>query len=180
MVRSRWLWLLAFTLIVPQAVSAENWFYWRTWRSHWRENVAWPEQYFDADRSAARAPMQLMIANGWRAQNTISNYHFDEETGMLNDTGREKVHSVLFDHPPEWRTLYVLRGHKAEQTAARMKAVQDYALNELQGEPLPPVLMTTIEPRGTRGDVTQKVSTGFMENAPAPVLPQAQREDSGM
>ena len=34
------------------------------------------------------------------------------------------------------------------------------------------------EPRGTRGDVTQNVDQAFRENAPAPVLPQASREES--
>ena len=75
----------------PASASAENWFSWRPWASHTAQNIRWPEQFLDHDRSAARVPFAAMIANGWRAQNTISTYHFNEITGELNDTGRLKV-----------------------------------------------------------------------------------------
>jgi hypothetical protein len=179
MSRKSWLLTLCLTLFAGNVVQAENWFSWRTWRSNWAENNRWPEQHLDHDRCAARAPFQVMIANGWRAQNTVATYHFSESDGMLNDTGRLKVRAILFETPVEWRTIYVLRGDRAEVTAARVRSVQEYAISELQGEACPPILVTTIEPRGTRGDVSNGVNQRFMENAPAPVLPQAQREDSG-
>lgn len=180
MLRHGLAWLIVPAVLAPVAARGENWLQWRTWSSHTAQNIRWPEQYLPADRIATRAPFAAMIANGWRAQNTISTYHFNEETGELNDTGRLKVRSVLFETPAEWRTLYVLRADRAELTSARLKSVQDYAAKLAQDEPVPPVLMTTVEPRGMRGDVADRVGRQFIENAPAPVLPEANRDDGSM
>lgn len=180
MLRSSSAWLVVLVVSTPVSVRAENWLQWRTWSAHTAQNIRWPEQYLPADRIATRAPFAAMIANGWRSQNTISTYHFNEETGELNDTGRLKVRSVMFETPIEWRTIYVLRADRAELTTARLKAVQDYAVELAQNEPMPPVLVTTIEPRGTRGDVANRVNQQFMENAPVPMLPEANRADNGM
>lgn len=173
-------WLIVPVVLAPALVRAENWFAWRTWSSHTAQNIHWPEQYLPADRIAARAPFAAMIANGWRSQNTVSTYHFNEETGELNDTGRLKVRAVMFETPAEWRTIYVLRADRADLTAARLKAVQELAAELAQNEPAPPILVTNIEPRGMRGDVANRVSQQFIENAPIPVLPEANRDDGGM
>jgi hypothetical protein len=179
MLRSAPVVLAVFASLLPASASADNWFSLHTWAAHTRANNRWPEQFLDHDRSAARAPFAVMIANGWRSQNTISTYHFNEETGELNDTGRLKVRAVMLETPVEWRTLYVLRADRTAATAARMKSVQEYAQELAQEEAIPPVLITTIEPRGTRGDVSNDVQLRFMENAPAPVLPATSREESG-
>ena len=179
MLRSAPVVLAVFASLLPATASADNWLSWHTWAAHTHANIRWPEQYLDHDRSAARAPFAVMIANGWRSQNTVSTYHFNEETGELNDTGRLKVRAVMLETPVEWRTLYVLRADRTALTAARVKAVQEYALELAQEEPIPPVLITTVEPRGTRGDVSNRVQQQFMESAPAPVLPQGDREGSG-
>lgn len=163
--------LVAAAALAPVSASADNWFTWRPWAFHTKQNVKWPDQFVDHDRGAARAPFQAMIANGWRSQNTVANYHFNEETGELNDTGRLKVRSVIMETPVEWRAVYVLRADSPDLTANRVKAVQEYAVELSQGEPPPPVLVTVIEPRGTRGDVANGVNQRFMENAPAPVIP---------
>jgi hypothetical protein len=165
--------------LFPGVALADHWLSWHTWSAHTHANIRWPEQFLDHDRSAARAPFAVMIANGWRAQCTISTYHFNEETGALNDTGRLKVRSVMLETPAEWRTLYVLRADRNALTEARVHSVQEYARELAQGDSTPPVLLTTIEPRGTRGDVSNRVNQQFMESAPAPVLPTISREESG-
>jgi hypothetical protein len=163
--------VVAAAALSPAVVSADNWFTWRPWAFHTAQNAKWPEQYLDHDRSAARAPFAAMIANGWRSQNTVANYHFNEGSGELNDTGRLKVRSIVLETPVEWRTVYVLRGDQAQITDARVKSVQAYVAELSQGDVPPPVLITTVEPRGTRGDVANGVNQRFMENAPAPVIP---------
>lgn len=173
--------LLSLLIVQTAAVSvrAESWWYFGTWKRHWWQNDRWPEQHLDHDRAAVRVPLQSMIANGWRAQNTISNYHFNEFTGELNESGKLKLRAVLYETPVEWRTIYVLRADTPAITAARMQSVQKTAGELMQGEPTPDILLTTIEPRGTRGDISNSVNRSFMENAPAPVLPQRTETDSG-
>jgi hypothetical protein len=179
MLRSAAILCAAVAAFSPLSAPAGEWFSWHTWKVHTHENIRWPEQYLDHDRAAARAPFAVMIANGWRSQNTISTYHFNEETGELNDTGRLKVRAVMRETPQEWRTLYVLRADTSTLTSARMKSVQQYAAELALEEPVPPMLITTVEPRGTRGDVSNRVNQQFMESAPAPVLPTTGREDAG-
>ena len=173
-------WLLSLALLVPvSAHAADTWWAgtWKGWKREFRHNNVWPEQYLDHDRSAARAPFELMVANGWRLQNTISSYHFNEQTGALNETGRLKLKSILFETPTDFRSIYVLRADDPQMTAARVKSVQEMGMGMLQGvEPLPPVMITTKEPRGARGDYTNKVHTTFAESMPPPVLPEYQRE----
>ena len=175
---SRHAFLLAIAALVPATAMAENWFSntYRGFCNEFRNNNRWPEQYLDHDRSAVRAPFQAMVAAGWRSQNTLSGYHFDDLSGELNETGRLKLKSILFETPMDWRSIYVLRADDPKVTALRVKAVQAMALGMLQGEALPPMYETSVEPRGARGDVTNGVHQGLIENQPAPVLPPAQRQ----
>ncbi|MCE9604312.1 MAG: hypothetical protein K8U03_05340 [Planctomycetia bacterium] len=178
MSRSRHACLLAIAALLPASAFAENWFSntYRGFCNEFRSNNQWPEQFLDHDRAAARAPFTAMVAAGWRSQNTLSAYHFDDIAGDLNETGRLKMKSILFETPVDWRSIYVLRADDPAVTTVRVKAVQAYGLGLLQGEALPPLMVTTVEPRGARGDVTNGVHQRVMENAPVPVLPPAQRD----
>jgi len=180
MSRTRQAFLLAIAALVPTTAYSENWFSntYKGFCNEFRSNNRWPEQYLDHDRSAARAPFTAMVAAGWKSQNTLSAYHFDDLSGGLNETGRLKVRSILFETPVEWRSIYVLRADTKAMTDARVSAVQAVALAMLQGDPMPPLMVTTAEPRGARGDVTNTVHQGLLENQPSPVLPPAQRDQS--
>lgn len=180
MSRKRHAFLLALLAAMPATAYGENWFSntYKGFCNEFRANNRWPEQFLDHDRSAVRAPFQQMVAAGWRAQNTLSGYHFDELNGELNETGRLKLKSILFETPVAWQSIYVLRADDPDMTKRRVKAVQAMALGMSRGEPLPPMYETSVEPRGARGDVTTAVHQGLIEGAPAPVLPPAQR-DSG-
>lgn len=171
MLRKNWLAAVALIFCAGSVADAAGLFSWSRWKFSLVDNNRWPEQHLDVDRSAARAPFSAMIANGWRSQTTLSDYHFLDESGELNDTGKLKVNSILFDAPIEFRTIYVLRGDTQEATAGRLRSVQEYASFAMQGEPSPPIMVTTIEPRGTRGDVNNTVNKLYIENAPTPKLP---------
>lgn len=174
--------LAAWTASSAVSARADNWCTrtYRGWCGQYYDAVQWPDQYLPHDRCAVRAPFAAMVANGWRAQNTICAYHFNEVTGELNDTGMLKLQSVLQNAPPEFRQLYVLRGNTPEITAQRMREVQEQAATISQGEGVPPVMVTTLEPRGIRGEVVSGVNTRYLENAPVPQLPQVTRSTEGM
>jgi hypothetical protein len=169
--------LLGLGVQAPATAEAGNWFsnQYNGWCAHYRYNRDWPEQHLDHDRAAARAPFAMMVANGWRSQNTISNYHFDDYSGELNDTGKLKVRAILTQTPPQYRSLYVLRADSPELTDARVRAVQDHAQMLMRGEGAPPVLVSDKEPFGASGEYVNGVSTRALENAVPPVLPAVQR-----
>jgi hypothetical protein len=173
----RCFWILGLALLAPSTASAGNWFatQWNGWCAQYRQNRDWPEQYLDHDRAAARAPFAMMVANGWRCQNTLSSYHFDDATGELNDTGKLKVQAILSTAPAQYRSLYVLRAGSQEMTANRVNSVEHHAQVYLQGEMPPPVMITTREPAGTSGEYVNGVITSAGENRPIPMLPAVQR-----
>lgn len=171
--------ILTIAALAPTvAFAADTWWAgtWKGWKREFHHNNVWPEQYLDHDRSVARAPFEMMVANGWRLQNTISSYHFNEQTGELNETGRLKLKSILFETPAAYRSIYILRADDPRMTAARVKSVQEQGLGLLQGELLPPMMITSTDPRGARGDWTNGVHQRFIESAPPPVLPEYQRQ----
>ncbi len=73
--------------------AAENW-----WHKFWSEvdlhrnrvNV-WPEPFVNQDRELVRRPFRQMVDNGWKSQNTLSDYLFDPGTNELNSAGQAKL-----------------------------------------------------------------------------------------
>ncbi|MGC3970624.1 MAG: hypothetical protein QM775_25795 [Pirellulales bacterium] len=130
-----WIILAVALSCAGSGFAADTWWRgtWKGWKREFHHNNVWPEQYLDHDRSAARAPFEMMVANGWRTQNTISSYHFNEQTGDLNETGRLKLRAILFETPPEYQSIFVLRADDPKMTAARVKSVQDHAQALAQG-----------------------------------------------
>jgi hypothetical protein len=137
----------------------------------YHRNVCWPAPFLAPDRMAVRAPFAVMIDNGWRLQNTLSDEHFDGETGMLNDAGKLKVRDILTYSPPEHRTVFVLQAHYDQLTDARRRAVSDFvsSLNAISESPL--VADTNIPPRGWPADNVSAITTRFNATMPDPRLP---------
>jgi uncharacterized membrane protein YgcG len=139
----------------------------------YRRNNCWPAPFLVPDRMSVRAPFAVMINNGWRAQNTLGDDHFDAETGALNDAGKLKVREILTYSPPEHRTVYVLQAHQDELTAARRHSVGDFVsgLNAIAEGPL--VSDTNIPPRGWPAENVSAIGTRFSATMPDPRLPPA-------
>lgn len=150
---------------------AENWF-----KKHFNglcadavRNNAWPEPFIPADRISARAPFGIAIANGWRAQNTLCDYHFSPETGVLTEAGQLKVRSIVNSTPVAYRVVFVLRCDNAEQMAARMASVQDTAARFSPTDPVP-VAQTNVEPGTTPAYYVVDIDRSFRESTPPPRL----------
>lgn len=136
-----------------------------------RRNNCWPAPFVYTDRAAVRAPFGMMIANGWRIQNTLSDQHFDLDSGVLNEAGELKVRDIVTEAPAEFRVVFVLRSTDPLTTAERLKsteeAVQRFAL---PGE-TPQVAETSTRPRGASADYIDATGRKFRESTPEPRLP---------
>lgn len=117
--RIGWLALLAMVGL-PSFAQANPWH--RYWANYCLVKE-WPMPYVCADRAAARAPFAVMVANGWRLQNTLGEYHFDPETQELTESGRLKVYWIAVEGPMEHRTVFVPRSNSPEVTQMRIDAV---------------------------------------------------------
>ena len=87
----------------------------------------WPEPFVHADRATVRALFCVMVANGWRRQNMLGEFHFETATGQLTEAGRLKVRWILTECPEEHRLIYVHVAERDEETSARIAAVQQFA-----------------------------------------------------
>lgn len=113
-----------------------------------RQNNRWPYPYFCADRQAEREPYEIMVQNGWRRQNLLADHYFQEKTGELTEPGQAAVRRIANEVPAPHRTIYVHKGQTPQQTAARIKAVQQYAAKVAADGNVPPILETNVSPAG--------------------------------
>lgn len=145
--------------------------YWCRWKALYRTNEIWPEPWLQPDRIAARAPFDVMVAQGWQEQNTLTDDHFMPNSAELSETGRLKVADILINSPPQFRTIFIERTFEGPSTAARMKAVQQFAARRLPEAGEIAVSETIRRRYGTSGEYTDTVLRQFQESQPVPRLP---------
>jgi hypothetical protein len=138
-----------------------------------KRRQCWPKPFVCADRQTVGAPFAVMITNGWQRQNTLGDSYFEEATGQLTEAGQLKVRWIVTEAPAQHRAIYVHRTMTAQETAARVSAVQQFAAGVLrQGEAVP-ILETDIDPQGWPADQVDAIGRKFQSTTPAPRLPSA-------
>ena len=138
----------------------------------------WPDPFVAPDRQSVRAPFAMMVQNGWRRQNMLSDYHFEPDTGALTEAGRLKIRWILREAPSQHRLIYVHTADSPEQTAARVDQVQQVAAAMVHRGDLPPVLETDIPDQGWPASQVDIIGRKFEASIPDPRLPEASA-DSG-
>jgi len=118
----------------------------------YRQANRWPFPYVCPDRQAVAAPFQIMIDNGWRRQNLVADQHFKGKKGELSAAGERMIRWIVQEAPRQHRTIFVRRADTEEETAARMAAVQQFAIKVSSDGNVPPVLETTVSPAGHPAD----------------------------
>jgi hypothetical protein len=152
-----------------------------TWQSQpgfaWRceagyhANNMWPAQYVPSARCAVNSAYTAMINNGWRRQNLLGNYHFEEGTNDLTTAGKLKTKWILTQAPQDRRTVFIERGSDQSETAGRIAAVHSWTATQSSiGEPAM-VNDTHIVSEGHTAGSVDHVFVGFQSHQPAPVLP---------
>ncbi len=133
----------------------------------------WPEPYVHADRRAAKAAFGTMIEHGWRQQNLIGDYYFEDDGTELSEAGRRKVRWIVFEAPAQHRVIYVQMADDPQVTAGRVIEVQELVVELAPHDRLPPVLQTHIRPQGWPAERVDVVGRKFHEATPVPMLPAA-------
>jgi hypothetical protein len=135
-----------------------------------KRRQCWPDPFEGPDRATVRAPCATMVANGWRRQNMLGEYHFEPGTGQLTEAGRLKVRWILTSGPQQHRLIYVHVAEGNEETSARIAAVQQCAA-QIAPHDLPPVLPTSISDEGWPADRVDLIGRKFQAATPPPRLP---------
>lgn len=173
------LWFLALLATVGMAMSAvpahaqtwgEKWdAFWHRTHVDWHRNNAWPEPFQTADRAAVREPFCIQTDNGWKMQNTVGTFLFDDNQS-LNKAGELQVKWIVTQAPIHRRAVFVLKADNPEQTAARVASV-NAAVAKYAGPNIPPVMVTDTEPSGWSGSYVDAISQALNSSIPAPRLP---------
>lgn len=137
----------------------------------WRNNNNWPRPFVFADRASVAQPMLIMVNNGWKRQNLLCDYHFEEDTGRLTSAGVLKVRSILGQTNPDRRTIYVQRAVRPDLTAARLETVQQTALRLLPPGTAPQIAQTDMDDPGRPAEDVDNINVQFSGSAPVPRLP---------
>ena len=140
------------------------------YRAGYCANVNWPRMYIPAARRSVCSTYNVMTNNGWRRQNLLGDYHFNEDTNELTQAGKLKVNWILSQAPPRRRSIYVQRGSDVEQTGSRIAAVQDFTSNMSPSVGAVDVNDTHIVAEGSSAGAVDNMFVGFQANQPPPVL----------
>jgi len=140
-------------------------------RSGYDANVQWPRHYIPPARRSICATYDAMISNGWRRQNLLGEYHFNQDTDELTNAGKLKVNWILSQAPVQRRNVFVQRGSEELQTTARIASVHDYAGNMSPSVGQVDVNDTHIVAEGHPAGSVDSVFVGYEANRLPPVLP---------
>ena len=172
----RWflaLFVAAGMTLAAAPVQAQTWgerwdSYWHRVHVDWHRNNAWPEPFLSADRAAQREPFCIMADNGWKMQNTVGRFLFDENQ-QLNTAGDLHVRWIVTQAPQHRRAVFVLKGENPEITAARVASV-NAAVTKYAGGAMPPVMVTDTEPTGWSGSYVDAIGQQYQSSVPSPRL----------
>ncbi len=168
-------WLVTLMLCIvcgsASVAHAQDGGWWEAFKRGWRRNAMWPEPFLQPDRNAVMAPFAVQVSNGWRRQNLLSDYHFDEATNQLNLAGETKVRHILTQMPPSRRTIFVQQGLAPDVTQSRMLAV-DRASSKILTNGMPAQIVESNLPNeGWPAEAVDAVARKFNASRPDPRLP---------
>jgi hypothetical protein len=166
----------------PQARAGSGQWFKRLWASielDCLRNNAWPDTFLYADREAVDAPFAVMIHNGYRAQNTLGNHHFEDGSSQLTESGALKVRWILTEAPEQFRTVYVQRTDSRELTAERIAAVEEAAARMLPDYGHVEVVETAVPFKSWSAETIDKNYRDYIESMPAPALPKSTSSGEG-
>src|SRR5262245_31685008 len=136
-------------------------------------NNTWPEPFVTADKMAVRTPYCIMTDNGWKMQNTIGTFLFDNDTQQVNQAGELLVKWIVTQAPIHRRAVFVLRGDNPNATNVRVQSVQAAVAKYANGC-VCPVLLTDSEPAGWSASYIDTITQQYGATIPAPRLPSRQ------
>jgi hypothetical protein len=168
--------LFSWTILLIAAPAMAQGFhnFWDRYCIEYKRNQYWPEPFIWADRKATIAPFGQMVANGWRRQNLISDYHFNDADTQLNVAGESKIRYILTQMMPSRRTMFVQRGLTPEQTANRIRLVYNTAMNMMPPGSMPDVQESDLPNDGWPADDVDAVARRFNATRPNPRLQNVQ------
>ena len=161
---------LAASLAITSAAQAGWHEFWYRNKVDFNRNSAWPEPFQSADRAITRDYWRIQVNNGWRLQNTVGVWFYEEESSELNRAGDLKIKQIVTQNPVNRRTVFVLMGDTQAVTAKRVESVQRAVSKYVPEGPLPQILLTDVDVVGGSGEYYDHIDNAYRQSIPAPRL----------
>jgi hypothetical protein len=136
-------------------------------------NQAWPKPFACWDRTAYLSIWQQMYTSGLAYECTLSDNHFDPETGRLNRMGERKLQTVMQNHPEWQRGLLVAQNRDPATNQLRMESVRNTVRQWYGDEIASQVAFTSIVPEPASGAKIQAINIGYGASLPPPTINQS-------
>lgn len=173
MLRCAALMLVVLGIFASAKPADAQWFeeFKHNFKRDFRRNAMWPEPFLQADRNAVMCPFAIQTANGWRRQNLLSDYHFNDATNQLNLAGEERLRYILTQMPPTRRTVFVQQGNSAPVTESRMTSVERVAQQIVPPNMVAHIVESNLPNEGWPAADIDAVQRKFIATTPDPRLP---------
>jgi hypothetical protein len=165
--------LVVCSLAVSAGTARAQWFenFKHNCKRDYHRNAMWPEPFLQPDRNSVMAPFVIQTANGWRRQNLLCDYHFDEVTNQLTLAGETKLRYILTQMPPSRRTVFVQQGLSQGVTQTRIAAVERASTKVVPEGMIAQVVESNLPNEGWPAADVDAVSRKFNATRPDPRLP---------
>jgi hypothetical protein len=131
----------------------------------------WPYPLTCQDRGSIYAMLAAQAANGWVAETTLYDQHFDAETNTLNEAGRMQLRWILLHAPPEYRAAFVAATDDPQASQVRLASVQGVATEMTGPDNLPRIELRTTQQLGTSAQDMDLIRRKWISTIPTPRIP---------
>jgi hypothetical protein len=138
----------------------------------YERNVAWMKPFACNDRMATFSVWSPMVNNGWIAQCTLSEAHFNTD-GTLNRLGEAKVAAIMERFSGGERAVFVAQNRDEAVMEDRLASVREVVGQWYGEEMVARVNSTDILPSTGNGRRVEGIMTGYANAQPMPVISAA-------
>jgi hypothetical protein len=136
----------------------------------YQRNQAWPKPFICWDRAAYFNTWNQMYTAGLAGECTLSDAHFDPQTGNLNKMGERKIEVIFRNLPESHRGVLIAESRDQNLNNHRMEVARN-AVREWYGEAYAAqVALTGRVPEPASGAKVYAVNTRYQANLPSPTI----------
>jgi len=128
----------------------------------------WPHPYVCQDRAYIAQIKSEQSAAGWIEATTFYDYHFDAETGELNNPGKTHLRWILKSVPDHRRMAFVQATGDPEGSTQRLDSVRNVAIQLVGENGMPPIILREAETIGRPAIEVDAIRQGEMATLPSP------------
>jgi len=139
----------------------------------YQRNQAWPKPFICWDRAAYFNTWNQMYTSGLAGECTLSDAHFDSETGKLNPMGERKIEVIFRNLPETHRGVLIAESRDPNLNNQRLEVARN-AVRQWYGEGYASqVALTGRVPEPASGARVYGVNTSYQASLPVPTINNA-------